>query len=90
MILTGLGAAPFERLEVDVLIEGNGRSGREVGNAGDEFVRWWSGRGVALAARGEEMEGLDEIGAYERACIVMVAVGETSVRRREQEGERET
>ena len=60
--MTGFAGAPF-RLETAVLMEGNGRRERDVGNAGEEFVRWCSGRGEPLDARGDEMEGLEATGA---------------------------
>jgi len=60
MIFTGLAAAP--RLLRGMLMEGNGRRGREVGNAGEELVRWCRGRGEPLDARGEDVDGLEEMG----------------------------
>ena len=58
--MTGLAGAPLDRFpEKEVLMEGNGRRGRDVGNAGEEVARVWDGRGEPLdAARGDEMTGL--------------------------------
>ena len=63
MIFTGFAAAPFERFVMPVLMEGKGLSGLEVGNAGEELVRWCNGRGEPLDARGDEIVGLEVIGA---------------------------
>ena len=79
MILTGLRAG----VAALWTMEGNGRSGREVGK---EWLREGSGRGWAEAASGEDTRGREAMGLNgEGAAATVMTAGEREVR-----GRRET